>query len=246
MWSLEQVCDCDLLLQIVILKELKHSDGNFNETQKIELNAVKSIGGVWVCLMFWCHWRHLWTHLSSVQLQQIDYYNLTKFYGTVKLEQGVFGVFEYGERGSLRVRTRVHTRSALEFDRKQRAKCEMMVLFSCWIMLESWIEEGRCKQDCSSLVCAEQSGFLPWRDLHGLGVQDLCHVWHRKGETDEHMTRPRRPTIPQGDAELYGRVWEPHKRIRYITDRWVMQRSGGSCRCQVTLRALLRSEPLNA
>ncbi|CAK6961716.1 guanylyl cyclase C [Scomber scombrus] len=60
--------------KIVILKELKHSDGNFNETQKIELNA----------------------------LLQIDYYNLTKFYGTVKFEQGVFGVFEYGERGSLK------------------------------------------------------------------------------------------------------------------------------------------------
>lgn len=60
--------------KIVILKELKHSDGNFNETQMIELNA----------------------------LQQIDYYNLTKFYGTVKFDQGVFGVFEYGERGSLR------------------------------------------------------------------------------------------------------------------------------------------------
>lgn len=45
--------------------------------------------------------------LLSVQLQQIDYYNLTKFYGTVKLEQGVFGVFEYGERGSLRVRTSI-------------------------------------------------------------------------------------------------------------------------------------------
>lgn len=38
------------------------------------------------------------------QLLQIDYYNLTKFYGTVKFDQGVFGVFEYGERGSLRVR----------------------------------------------------------------------------------------------------------------------------------------------
>lgn len=34
---------CVTLLQIVILKELKHSDGNFDETQKIELNAVKSI-----------------------------------------------------------------------------------------------------------------------------------------------------------------------------------------------------------
>ncbi|XP_045924419.1 heat-stable enterotoxin receptor [Micropterus dolomieu] len=60
--------------KIVILKELKHSDGNFDETQRIELNA----------------------------LLQIDYYNLTKFYGTVKFDQGVFGVFEYGERGSLR------------------------------------------------------------------------------------------------------------------------------------------------
>uniref|UniRef100_A0A665UCD6 Guanylate cyclase n=1 Tax=Echeneis naucrates TaxID=173247 RepID=A0A665UCD6_ECHNA len=60
--------------KIVILKELKHSDGNFDETEKIELNA----------------------------LLQIDYYNLTKFYGTVKFDQGVFGVFEYGERGSLK------------------------------------------------------------------------------------------------------------------------------------------------
>uniref|UniRef100_A0A3Q3L8C5 Guanylate cyclase n=1 Tax=Mastacembelus armatus TaxID=205130 RepID=A0A3Q3L8C5_9TELE len=60
--------------KIVILKELKHSDGNFSETQEMELDA----------------------------LLQIDYYNLTKFYGTVKFDQGVFGVFEYGERGSLR------------------------------------------------------------------------------------------------------------------------------------------------
>ncbi|XP_068610409.1 guanylyl cyclase C [Brachionichthys hirsutus] len=60
--------------KIVILKELKHSDGNFDKTQKIELNA----------------------------LQQIDYCNLTKFYGTVKFDEAVFGVFEYGQRGSLR------------------------------------------------------------------------------------------------------------------------------------------------
>uniref|UniRef100_A0A3B4X711 Guanylate cyclase n=1 Tax=Seriola lalandi dorsalis TaxID=1841481 RepID=A0A3B4X711_SERLL len=60
--------------KMVILKELKHSDGNFNEMQRIELNA----------------------------LLQIDYYTLTKFYGTVKVDHGVFGVFEYGERGSLR------------------------------------------------------------------------------------------------------------------------------------------------
>lgn len=37
------------------------------------------------------------------QLLKIDYYNLTKFYGTVKFDNEYFGVFEYGERGSLRV-----------------------------------------------------------------------------------------------------------------------------------------------
>ncbi|XP_051988836.1 guanylyl cyclase C [Xyrauchen texanus] len=58
----------------VILKELKNTDGNFSEDQRIELNA----------------------------LLRIDYYNLTKFYGTVKFECGVFGVFEFCERGSLR------------------------------------------------------------------------------------------------------------------------------------------------
>ncbi|KAM4530764.1 guanylyl cyclase C [Odontesthes bonariensis] len=58
----------------VILKELKHSDADFSEAQKIELNT----------------------------LLRIDYYNLTKFYGTVKFEYGVFGVFELCQRGSLR------------------------------------------------------------------------------------------------------------------------------------------------
>ncbi|CAG5897489.1 unnamed protein product [Menidia menidia] len=58
----------------VILKELKNTDGDFNEAQKIELNT----------------------------LLRIDYYNLTKFYGTVKFEYGVFGVFELCQRGSLR------------------------------------------------------------------------------------------------------------------------------------------------
>uniref|UniRef100_A0A4W4FE93 Guanylate cyclase n=1 Tax=Electrophorus electricus TaxID=8005 RepID=A0A4W4FE93_ELEEL len=58
----------------VILKRLKHSDGYFSEKQRIELNA----------------------------LLQIDYYNLIKFYGTVKIEHEALGVFEYGERGSLR------------------------------------------------------------------------------------------------------------------------------------------------
>uniref|UniRef100_A0A3Q4AH40 Guanylate cyclase n=1 Tax=Mola mola TaxID=94237 RepID=A0A3Q4AH40_MOLML len=58
----------------VILKELKQTDGDFTQDQKIELNT----------------------------LLHIDYYNLTKFYGTVKFEYGVFGVFELCQRGSLR------------------------------------------------------------------------------------------------------------------------------------------------
>uniref|UniRef100_A0A665WBU2 Guanylate cyclase n=1 Tax=Echeneis naucrates TaxID=173247 RepID=A0A665WBU2_ECHNA len=58
----------------VILKELIHTEGDFNEEQRIELNT----------------------------LMRIDYYNLTKFYGTVKFEDGVFGVFELCQRGSLR------------------------------------------------------------------------------------------------------------------------------------------------
>jgi heat-stable enterotoxin receptor len=41
-------------------------------------------------------------------LLQSDYYNLTKFYGTVKLDTRIFGVVEYCERGSLRVRSHSH------------------------------------------------------------------------------------------------------------------------------------------
>lgn len=95
----------------MILKELKHSDGNFSETQRIELNAVRRTHSRW---FVWCldtlpeppFVMKITPILLffSLQLQQIDYYNLTKFYGTMKFDQGVFGVFEYGERGSLRVR----------------------------------------------------------------------------------------------------------------------------------------------
>ncbi|NWR88890.1 GUC2C protein, partial [Furnarius figulus] len=60
--------------KVVILKDLKNSDGNFSEKQKMELN----------------------------KLLQVDYYNLTKFYGTVKIDTMIFGVIEYCERGSLR------------------------------------------------------------------------------------------------------------------------------------------------
>ncbi|CAH2312200.1 heat-stable enterotoxin receptor [Pelobates cultripes] len=59
--------------KIIILKDLKH-DGNFTEKQKIELN----------------------------KLLQIDYYNLTKFYGTVKVDSMIYAVIEYCDRGSLR------------------------------------------------------------------------------------------------------------------------------------------------
>ncbi|MBN3293117.1 GUC2C protein, partial [Polypterus senegalus] len=60
--------------KIVILKELPHVDSNFSENQKIELN----------------------------KLLLLDYNNLTKFYGTTKLDMGLFSVTEYCERGSLR------------------------------------------------------------------------------------------------------------------------------------------------
>uniref|UniRef100_A0ACB8FP33 Uncharacterized protein n=1 Tax=Sphaerodactylus townsendi TaxID=933632 RepID=A0ACB8FP33_9SAUR len=60
--------------KVIILKDFKHSDGNFSERQRIDLN----------------------------KLLQIDYYNLTKFYGTVKMDTMIYGVIEYCERGSLR------------------------------------------------------------------------------------------------------------------------------------------------
>lgn len=47
---------------------------------------------------------HALPNPSCPQLLRIDYYNLTKFYGTVKFQYGVFGVFELCQRGSLRVR----------------------------------------------------------------------------------------------------------------------------------------------
>ncbi|XP_058047646.1 guanylyl cyclase C [Ahaetulla prasina] len=60
--------------KIIILKDFRHNEGNFTEKQKIALN----------------------------KLLQIDYYNLTKFYGTVKMDTVIYGVIEYCERGSLR------------------------------------------------------------------------------------------------------------------------------------------------
>ncbi|KAF6339437.1 guanylate cyclase 2C [Rhinolophus ferrumequinum] len=72
--TIQRLRQCKYDKKRVILKDLKHNDGNFTEKQKIELN----------------------------KLLQVDYYNLTKFYGTVKLDSMIFGVIEYCERGSLR------------------------------------------------------------------------------------------------------------------------------------------------
>ncbi|XP_023565360.1 heat-stable enterotoxin receptor isoform X2 [Octodon degus] len=72
--TIQRLRQCKYDQKRVILRDLKHSDGNFSEKQKIELN----------------------------KLLQSDYYNLTKFYGTVKLDTRIFGVIEYCERGSLR------------------------------------------------------------------------------------------------------------------------------------------------
>ncbi|XP_008070068.1 heat-stable enterotoxin receptor [Carlito syrichta] len=72
--TIQSLRQCKYDKKRVILKDLKHNDGNLTEKQKIDLN----------------------------KLLQIDYYNLTKFYGTVKLDSTIFGVIEYCERGSLR------------------------------------------------------------------------------------------------------------------------------------------------
>uniref|UniRef100_A0A3Q3EE84 Guanylate cyclase n=1 Tax=Labrus bergylta TaxID=56723 RepID=A0A3Q3EE84_9LABR len=48
------------------------------------------------------HMMHAASPPRLFQLLRIDYYNLTKFYGTVRFEYGVFGVFELCQRGSLR------------------------------------------------------------------------------------------------------------------------------------------------
>ncbi|XP_059260748.1 guanylyl cyclase C isoform X3 [Mustela nigripes] len=72
--TIQRLRQCKYDKKRVILKDFKHNDGNFTEKQKIELN----------------------------KLLQIDYYNLTKFYGTVKLDTMIYGVIEYCERGSLR------------------------------------------------------------------------------------------------------------------------------------------------
>uniref|UniRef100_A0A671VLH8 Guanylate cyclase n=1 Tax=Sparus aurata TaxID=8175 RepID=A0A671VLH8_SPAAU len=84
----------------------KKSDGKTH----IHTNGVKAM---WTALCsFTVAWRLL-TPYSTVSvwsvslvlgrtLLRIDYYNLTKFYGTVKFEYAVFGVFELCQRGSLR------------------------------------------------------------------------------------------------------------------------------------------------
>uniref|UniRef100_A0A8C8CRM9 Guanylate cyclase n=1 Tax=Oncorhynchus tshawytscha TaxID=74940 RepID=A0A8C8CRM9_ONCTS len=56
----------------------------------------------WIKLFFSLINLHTIPHSDKVKLLRIDYYNLTKFYGTVKFEYGLFGVFEFCERGSLR------------------------------------------------------------------------------------------------------------------------------------------------
>uniref|UniRef100_A0A3B4AYZ8 Guanylate cyclase n=1 Tax=Periophthalmus magnuspinnatus TaxID=409849 RepID=A0A3B4AYZ8_9GOBI len=60
--------------EVVLKVQGVMTKSDFTEEQKIELN----------------------------KLLRIDYYNLTKFYGTVQFDYGVFGVFELCQRGSLR------------------------------------------------------------------------------------------------------------------------------------------------
>lgn len=99
------------VLQPVILKELKHTDGDFSEDQRIELNTVRHLFCLRGCLSIYMYCKRRSTLPATAfmfQLLRIDYYNLTKFYGTVKFEYGVYGVFELCQRGSLRVRADRH------------------------------------------------------------------------------------------------------------------------------------------
>lgn len=64
----------------------------------------------------------------TFQLLRIDYYNLTKFYGTVKFEYGVYGVFELCQRGSLRVRTAT-LRPSHSWTQKRQFVCDTLGTF---------------------------------------------------------------------------------------------------------------------
>uniref|UniRef100_A0A8D1F7Z4 Guanylate cyclase n=1 Tax=Sus scrofa TaxID=9823 RepID=A0A8D1F7Z4_PIG len=93
--TIQRLRQCKYDKKRVILKDLKHNDGNFTEKQKIELN----------------------------KLLQIDYYNLTKFYGTVKLDSMIFGVIEYCERGSLRGMSYLHSSKTEVHGRLKSTNC---------------------------------------------------------------------------------------------------------------------------
>uniref|UniRef100_A0A8I3XCG4 Guanylate cyclase n=1 Tax=Callithrix jacchus TaxID=9483 RepID=A0A8I3XCG4_CALJA len=93
--TIQRLRQCKYDKKRVILKDLKHNDGNFTEKQKIELN----------------------------KLLQIDYYNLTKFYGTVKLDTMIFGVTEYCERGSLRGMSYLHSSKTEVHGRLKSTNC---------------------------------------------------------------------------------------------------------------------------
>uniref|UniRef100_A0A8C7DUJ1 Guanylate cyclase n=1 Tax=Oncorhynchus kisutch TaxID=8019 RepID=A0A8C7DUJ1_ONCKI len=73
-----------LVFSLINLHTIPHSDKRMSFTLTLSLSPASSLS---FCLS---------------QLLRIDYYNLTKFYGTVKFEYGLFGVFEFCERGSLR------------------------------------------------------------------------------------------------------------------------------------------------
>uniref|UniRef100_A0A3B4UQD6 Guanylate cyclase n=1 Tax=Seriola dumerili TaxID=41447 RepID=A0A3B4UQD6_SERDU len=112
--------------QPVILKELKHTDGDFSEDQRIELNT----------------------------LLRIDYYNLTKFYGTVKFEYGVFGVFELCQRGSLRVRAEQHSLrlTGLKFPCMSDPAAGMSYLHSSNIQVHGRLKSTNCVVDNRMVV----------------------------------------------------------------------------------------------
>ncbi|XP_035766700.1 heat-stable enterotoxin receptor-like [Neolamprologus brichardi] len=115
----------------VIMKELKTTEGDFTEDQRIELNT----------------------------LLRIDYYNLTKFYGTVKFEYGVYGVFELCQRGSLRGMSYLHSSNIAVHGRLKSSNCVVdnrMVVkitdFGCNTMLKPGKGFASSPSDCMGLL----------------------------------------------------------------------------------------------
>ncbi|KAF0025177.1 hypothetical protein F2P81_022058 [Scophthalmus maximus] len=190
-------------------------------------------------------WSHIHSYLItllesnelnvvSLKLLQIDYDTLTKFYGTVKFDQGVFGVFEYVERGSLRGMSYLHTSDIQVHGRLKSTNCVVdnrMVVkitdFGCNSFLspgkDLWTAPEHLRKDGTS-----QKG-----DVYSFGIisQEIVlrkSTFYTEGCSDraEKLTRVKmsyfRPdlnfeTASEKEAEVYSLIkscWDedPEKR----------------------------------